>query len=177
MHQPDGHFLGIAVVSVDTQVDAERLRVEYNGKVIDHTRKPNPALRTHAQGSSSNANQSGSNGKQKAPSSFPNKKENGKPLGLKLLDRISKPKMLPNHMDQIALLERQRANLQKSHSGGLAKASIMRIQPSIPSKDTIRRPRKSKAVKAAGKSNVGAASKVSRAKKKLNDSAMDLDGI
>lgn len=65
-------------------------------------KKSNSALRTHAQGSSSNANQSGSNGKQKAQSSVPNKKENGKPLGLKLLDRISKPKVLPNHMDQIA---------------------------------------------------------------------------
>ncbi|KAE8538706.1 hypothetical protein D1P53_005069 [Cryptococcus gattii VGV] len=214
MHQPDGHFLGIAVVSVDTQVDAERLRVEYNGKVIDHNyrlsvhhilpvghkyplfnavgsssaiqsgnlqhasasaKKSNPALRIHAQGSSSDANQPGSNGKQKAQSSVSNKKENGKPLGLKLLDRISKPKVLPNHMDQIALLERQRANLQKSRTVGQGKASIMRIQPSIPSKDTTRRPRKSKADKAAAKSNVGAASKVSRAKKKLNDSAMDVD--
>ncbi|ADV21804.1 hypothetical protein I315_00451 [Cryptococcus gattii Ru294] len=115
MHQPDGHFLGIAVVSVDTQVDAERLRVEYNGKVIDHT-----------------------------------------------------------NVD-CSLLERQRANLQKSRPVGQGKASIMRIQPSIPSKDTTRRPRKSKADKAAAKSNVGAASKVSRAKKKLNDSAMDVD--
>lgn len=42
MHQPDGHFLGIAVVSVDTQVDAERLRVEYNGKVIDHSEFDGP---------------------------------------------------------------------------------------------------------------------------------------
>ncbi|OWT40048.1 hypothetical protein C362_02546 [Cryptococcus neoformans Bt1] len=216
MHQPDGHFLGIAVVSVDTQVEAERLRVEYNGKVIDHnyrlsvhhilpvdhkypllnavgsnsanpaqnlqhTRpgasssagKANPALRDHVHMSSSSANQSRSKGKQKAITSVPNKKESGKPLGLKLLDRISKPNKPPNQMDQITLLERQRANLQKFNPGGPGKAFAMRIQPSIPSK--TRKSRKSKADKVAAKSNHGAASKVSRAKKKLNDSAMDVD--
>lgn len=218
MHQPDGHFLGIAVVSVDTQVDAERLRVEYNGKVIDHNyrlsvhhilplghkypsfnaagsssanpsqglqhtrprasssaRKANRALTENAEMPSSNANQSGSKGKQKARVSVPNKKENGKPLGLKLLDRIGKANKPSNQMDQIALLERQRANLQKSHLGGPGKAFAMRIQPPVPSKDTTKKHRRSKADKAAAKSNLGAASKVSRAKKKLNDSAMDVD--
>lgn len=76
---------------------------------LQHTRpgasssagKANPALRDHVHMSSSSANQSRSKGKQKAITSVPNKKESGKPLGLKLLDRISKPNKPPNQMDQI----------------------------------------------------------------------------
>ncbi|WWC72142.1 uncharacterized protein I206_106102 [Kwoniella pini CBS 10737] len=95
------------------------------------------------------------------PSPSTGAKVDNKPAGLKLLARLSRPGQPKDK--QLALLEKQKANLAKSGAAG--SALLSRLQGS---------PKSHVAPKSKAKASTGNA-KVGRAKAKVTKNAMDVD--
>ncbi|WWC64734.1 uncharacterized protein I303_107345 [Kwoniella dejecticola CBS 10117] len=183
---PDGRFCGVALVYVANAADAEKIRLNYSGQQIDGSESDNdkagadlPAY-TMAVQHILPANQTLTSSAQSASAPViprptpslktPKAKSNGagaaakgdeKPAGLKLLARLSRPGQ-PKEK-QLALLEKQKANLARSGASGTA--LLTRLQGGATSHASP----KSKAKAATGNAKVG------RAKAKASKSAMDID--
>ncbi|WVW86302.1 hypothetical protein I302_108344 [Kwoniella bestiolae CBS 10118] len=135
---PDGRFCGIALVYVGNAADAEKIRVNYSGQQIDgtytmsvqHILPANQSLTALSPSVPSTSVPRPTN-----PPKAPKNKTNGapakvdeKPAGLKLLARLSKPAQAKDK--QLALLEKQKANLAKSGASGSALLSRLQGSPS-----------------------------------------------
>ncbi|WVR07549.1 hypothetical protein IAU60_004591 [Kwoniella sp. DSM 27419] len=180
----DGLFNGIALIHVATAVDAERVRQVYSGEIIDMTYKLSVSHILPADQPLSSAQSSASsvaaritpakpaakptkpvsvlNGPKaaadKAGKPTPN---DGKPAGLKLLARMNKPGQPKDK--QLALLDKQKANLAKAGPGANLFSRI--ATPPHAAKSKPKTPRLSSGT-----------AKVGRAKAKaVGKNAMDVD--
>ncbi|KAK8853324.1 hypothetical protein IAR55_004028 [Kwoniella newhampshirensis] len=143
----EGRFKGTALVYVASDIDAERIRREYSGQQIDRTPRTNqPPI------------------KPKGKSAAPGPVANDKPLGLKLLARLSKPGQVKDK-HQLALLEKQKANLSKSGRSGAALLSRLQATPGAANAKTKPKPKRL----STGNAKIG------RAKVNTNKNAMDVD--
>ncbi|OCF61427.1 hypothetical protein L486_01075 [Kwoniella mangroviensis CBS 10435] len=139
---PDGRFCGIALVYVANAADAEKIRTNYSGQQIDGTYTMSvqhilPANQSLSAASTSITAPSTSVPRPTNPAKAPKNKTNGaatpnpkvdeKPAGLKLLARLSKPAQGKDK--QLALLEKQKANLAKSGASGAALLSRLQGSP------------------------------------------------
>ncbi|WWD03790.1 hypothetical protein V865_001846 [Kwoniella europaea PYCC6329] len=176
---PDGRFCGIALVYVANAADAEKIRTNYSGQQIDGSELKEghilPANQSLSAASTSITAPSTSVPRPTNPTKAPKNKTNGaatpnakvdeKPAGLKLLARLSKPAQGKDK--QLALLEKQKANLAKSGASGAALLSRLQGSP----KGHASAKTKGKATKLS----TGTA-KVGRAKAKAaGKDAMDVD--
>ncbi|KAK6909273.1 hypothetical protein I203_103290 [Kwoniella mangroviensis CBS 8507] len=138
---PDGRFCGIALVYVANAADAEKIRTNYSGQQIDGSKSIEghilPANQSLSAASTSITAPSTSVPRPTNPAKAPKNKTNGaatpnpkvdeKPAGLKLLARLSKPAQGKDK--QLALLEKQKANLAKSGASGAALLSRLQGSP------------------------------------------------
>ncbi|RXK40390.1 hypothetical protein M231_02373 [Tremella mesenterica] len=132
LHNPLGQFLGLAIVQVHNELDAEKIRREYSGQIIDSTfhltvqhilppyqslPSPTPAQPFNSQSPSvappppnpTAVKQKPVPTTSKVP---PKQKDDGKPLGLKLLARLGQPGQGVVSAKQASLIATQRANLR-----------------------------------------------------------------
>ncbi|ORX35370.1 hypothetical protein BD324DRAFT_652503 [Kockovaella imperatae] len=180
-HSPDNVPLGMALIVVSNEDDAERLRRRFSGRLIDDTWRltvqhmlaptqsfPSASIPAYpmqppapaAPAAPKAKQESGPKGKTQAAT-----KGSDKPPGLSLLKRIGKP----GEASQSALLAKQRANLKNKSPGNALSSRIS--GPKVPTLAST----KAKNARTISGGGGGGATKVGRAKAAANKDAMDVD--
>ncbi|WWD19755.1 hypothetical protein CI109_104219 [Kwoniella shandongensis] len=164
---PDGRFIGVALVYVASDIDAEKIRREYSAYTISvhhvlHSTQSLPLAAPTGPAAGPRTAQPPTKPKGKSVAAAP--ATNDKPLGLKLLARLNKPGQVKDKQ-QLALLEKQKANLSKNGKSGAALLSRLQGAPGTHAAKTKPKP----------KQLASGAAKVGRAKANTNKNAMEVD--